>query len=100
MIAESKYCAPPLSLEAEIVTSNLNCSVTINRLAHPVNLWKGARRRSDVSKLLCLRDAMQLHDAAVDVVAHEVVAIVDGLGPSLETALLRNLDRRCAVKLL
>ena len=71
--------------------------MTINWLAHPVNLRKGSRRRSDVSKLLSPRDAMQLHDAAVDVVAHEVVAIVDGLGPSLETALLRNLDRRCAV---
>ena len=42
---------------------------------------------------------MQLHDAAVDVVAHEVVAIVDGLGPSLEASLLRNLDRRCAVNI-
>ena len=92
MIAESKYCVPPLSLKIEMVASNLNCSLTINWLTHPVNLRKGESRRSDVSKLLSPRDEMQLQDAAVDIVANEVVEIVNCLGPALEITLLRNFD--------
>ena len=86
-------------MKVEIIASNVNWSVTINRLTHPVNLREGTRRRSDVSKLLGPRNAMQLPDAAVDIVANEVVAIVNCLGPALETALLRNLDRRCDVNI-
>ena len=68
--------------------------MTVDRLAHALDLRVGACRRSDVCKLLGTRDAMKLHDAAVDVVTNEVVPIINRLGLALEGTLLCNLDCR------
>ena len=51
--------------------------MTVDGLAHALDLRVGACRRSDVCKLLGTRDAMKLHDATVDVVTYEVVAIIN-----------------------
>ena len=68
--------------------------MTVDRLAHALDLRVGARRRSDICKLLGARDATKLDDATVDVVAHIVVAIIIRLGLALESTLLCDLDFR------
>ena len=58
-----------------------------------------ADRRWLLGTLATPRSQLITRLRVVDVVAHEVVAIVNRLGLALETTLLRNLDCRCAVNI-